>query len=300
MDPSFFSIIIPTFNRAHTIHKPIDSILAQTFTDWELIIIDDGSTDETREVVDAYKDKRIKYFRQENLERSAARNLGILVAKGEWVCFQDSDDEYLNNHLQILNHAIHQNVEYKVFRTGLLIYENGAFQKKSAFGPISEYDQYPFECFTTFAFHSSILKSIKFDISININEDLQFLLEIGLVYKIYVIPEWTGIYHYNPNSSGGVGPKYEDNLINKRRSLISILDWNKKLIQPHLRRAKCFTEILMLLGHIKYRKSKILLALKDNLFCFFTYPKDYIILLFRILYVKTGEWSGLYHTEGRF
>ncbi len=74
MHHPFLSIIIPTYNRAHTLRRPIDSILAQTFTDWELIIVDDGSTDDTKEIIEAYKDPRIRYVWQENQERSAARN----------------------------------------------------------------------------------------------------------------------------------------------------------------------------------------------------------------------------------
>ena len=123
----FFSIIIPTYNRAHIIHRPIDSIIAQTFTDWELIIVDDGSTDHTQAIVDSYNDSRIKYIWQENQERSSARNHGIKLAKGEWICFQDSDDEYLPEHLQVLNEGIQTHPEYKVFRTGLFIFDDGKY-----------------------------------------------------------------------------------------------------------------------------------------------------------------------------
>ena len=78
--PPFFSIIIPTYNRAHLISMAIDSVIAQTFENWELIIVDDGSTDNTKELVDNYCsiDKRIRYIYQENAERSAARNNGII------------------------------------------------------------------------------------------------------------------------------------------------------------------------------------------------------------------------------
>ena len=95
----FFSIIIPTYNRAHVIMRPIDSVLRQTFEDWELIIVDDGSTDDTKSIIESYHDNRIRYVWQENQERSAARNHGIALAKGEWICFLDSDDDYYPNHL---------------------------------------------------------------------------------------------------------------------------------------------------------------------------------------------------------
>lgn len=98
----FFSIIIPTYNRAHMLTKTIESVINQTFSDWELIIVDDGSTDHTKELVASFieKDARIKYIYQENAERSAARNNGIENASGEYICFLDSDDTYLPNNLK--------------------------------------------------------------------------------------------------------------------------------------------------------------------------------------------------------
>ena len=84
-----FSIILPTFNRAHMIHEAIKSVFNQTYKNWELIIVDDGSTDKTKEVIDKYieKDKRVRYLYQKNKERSAARNNGIKNAKGDCICF---------------------------------------------------------------------------------------------------------------------------------------------------------------------------------------------------------------------
>lgn len=104
-----FSIIIPTYNRAAFLPKAIESVLAQTFADWELIIVDDGSTDNTKDVVSQYSDSRITYIYQENAERSAARNNGITHSVGEYVLFLDSDDYYLSNFLADLNLEIRKN-----------------------------------------------------------------------------------------------------------------------------------------------------------------------------------------------
>lgn len=101
-----FSIIIPTYNRAHFLPKAIESVLEQTYSNWELIIIDDGSTDNTLDVVENYADERIKYIYQENAERSAARNNGIRHANGEYICFLDSDDYFLKNRLTNLDSFI--------------------------------------------------------------------------------------------------------------------------------------------------------------------------------------------------
>lgn len=95
------TVVIPTFNRASTLERAIRSVLNQTMTDIELIIVDDGSTDNTKEVVDSICDNRIRYVRlSHNSGGGTARNRGIGEAKGEFIAFQDSDDEWLPNKLE--------------------------------------------------------------------------------------------------------------------------------------------------------------------------------------------------------
>ena len=94
-----FSIIMPSYNRAHLIPRAIQSILNQSFRDFELVIVDDGSSDNTRDVVRGFKDSRIRYVHQENRGVSAARNLGASQAQGCYVTFLDSDDEALTEWL---------------------------------------------------------------------------------------------------------------------------------------------------------------------------------------------------------
>jgi len=90
------SVIMPTYNRVWTITQAIGSVVAQTFGDWELIIIDDGSTDETEAaVVNFLLDTRIRYIKQANAGPIVARNNGAKLAKGEWLAFLDSDDAWL-------------------------------------------------------------------------------------------------------------------------------------------------------------------------------------------------------------
>lgn len=90
------SIIIPTYNRRQSIGRSIKSVLNQTYRDFELIIVDDGSTDGTREIVAGFNDSRIRYIRHDkNRGEAAARNTGIKVARGEYIASHDSDDEWL-------------------------------------------------------------------------------------------------------------------------------------------------------------------------------------------------------------
>jgi glycosyltransferase involved in cell wall biosynthesis len=99
-DP-FFSIIIPTFNRAQRVVNAVLSVLTQTFADFEVIVVDDGSTDNTRELVAQLfaKDQRVRYFLKVNEERSIARNYGVSSARGRYVNFLDSDDFLYPHHL---------------------------------------------------------------------------------------------------------------------------------------------------------------------------------------------------------
>ena len=116
MKTPYFSIVIPTYNRAHSILKGIKSILSQSFQDFEIIIIDDASKDNTEKVVQEIKDTRVRYFRNEaNLERCLSRNKGIELAKGKYICFLDSDDYHLPNHLEILYTSIQAKNEPEAF-----------------------------------------------------------------------------------------------------------------------------------------------------------------------------------------
>ncbi|MEJ6981965.1 glycosyltransferase [Pedobacter sp. P351] len=99
----FFSIILPVFNREDLISRSIQSVLQQSFESWELIVIDDGSTDSSVKVVEDFcrLDSRIKLLQQENRKQPAARNTGIKTAIGQWIAFIDSDDLWLHNKLEL-------------------------------------------------------------------------------------------------------------------------------------------------------------------------------------------------------
>lgn len=93
------SVVIPTFNRAHIVTRAIDSVLAQTYRPCEILVVDDGSTDNTADVLQSYAD-RIVYIRQKNSGPAAARNRGIRESKGEFVAFLDSDDVWLETKIE--------------------------------------------------------------------------------------------------------------------------------------------------------------------------------------------------------
>ncbi len=94
------SVIIPTHNRAAVLGRAVSSVLAQSFKETELIIVDDGSADETRQIVQSFKDKRLTYYHQKNKGVSSARNLGMKKASGQYIAFLDSDDYWLPEKLE--------------------------------------------------------------------------------------------------------------------------------------------------------------------------------------------------------
>jgi glycosyltransferase involved in cell wall biosynthesis len=114
----FFSVVIPTYNRAGFIKKTIESVLAQSFQDFEIIVVDDGSTDNTESIVSGIVNRKIHYLKKNNAERAAARNFGATKARGEYINFLDSDDVLYTNHLQVASEfcRTHQGVE--IFHLG--------------------------------------------------------------------------------------------------------------------------------------------------------------------------------------
>ncbi|MEI9990804.1 MAG: glycosyltransferase family A protein [Rhizomicrobium sp.] len=95
----FFSVVIPVFNRADVLGAALSSVLAQGEQDFEIVVVDDGSADDPKAVVDALADPRIRLLRQDNRGGGAARNTGIGAARGRFIAFLDSDDVFLPGHL---------------------------------------------------------------------------------------------------------------------------------------------------------------------------------------------------------
>lgn len=109
--PPFFSIVIPTYNRADFILHALNSVFAQSYKNFEVIVIDDGSTDNTEEVLKQVSDSRLTYHKKKNEERAVARNTGAKMGKGKYVTFFDSDDLLYPNHLQDAFEFIKKNNE---------------------------------------------------------------------------------------------------------------------------------------------------------------------------------------------
>src|SRR5690242_13613322 len=100
MTTPFFSVIVPVFNRAPVLERALRSVLAQSCQDFEIVVVDDGSTDNVRAVLDKLRDPRIRYLRQDNQGGGMARNTGINAATGRFIAPLGSDDALLPLHLE--------------------------------------------------------------------------------------------------------------------------------------------------------------------------------------------------------
>lgn len=194
----FYSVIIPTYNRAKSILEAVQSVQSQTFKDFELLVIDDGSKDNTGEIVTsaAEKDSRVKYIYQENAERSAARNHGIELAKGRYICFLDSDDIYLKDHLEKFHQTIIKNDFPKAMLLGNSLAEiNGEYRKDPPY--VTQTDE-PIElvlkisiCSQRVCVEASILKEFRYDVKLRVGEDQELWSRIVQHYPIVHSDQYT-------------------------------------------------------------------------------------------------------------
>ena len=95
------SIMMPAYNAEKHIAEAIESVLAQTYLHWELLVVDDGSTDKTAVIAEKYTDSRIKYIHKENGGEASARNVALDISQGAFIAYLDSDDVWLPHHLEI-------------------------------------------------------------------------------------------------------------------------------------------------------------------------------------------------------
>jgi len=112
------SVVIPVYNGGRSICRAIDSVLRQSFTDYEIIVVNDGSTDNTDEIVKGYGDK-VTYIVQASAGASVARNAGIAASRGEWIAFLDADDEWHEDKLARQMDLLGRNSELKFWTQGL-------------------------------------------------------------------------------------------------------------------------------------------------------------------------------------
>lgn len=136
---TFFSIIIPLYNKESYIRETLNSVLAQTYTNYEIIIINDGSTDKSLEIAQSFSDKRLRFIDQDNQGLSIARNNGIKAAKSEFIAFIDADDLWKVNHLQQLYNLIKDYPDKAVYGTGYMLMKSKKVFHRAVFNNLPEH-----------------------------------------------------------------------------------------------------------------------------------------------------------------
>ncbi|APX98387.1 glycosyltransferase family 2 protein [Natronorubrum daqingense] len=191
------SVITPTYNRADTLPRAIESVLEQRYDHFEHVIVDDGSTDDTASVVDDYDDDRIEYIRLEgNNGANAARNEGIRAASGEYVAFLDSDDEYYPGKLEACVDTLDSLPEsyggvfhgYDVYRGETYLGPESTDEGRVTLSDLGERNVPG--SFITSTFRRSVFEEVGFlDEAMASSQDYEFYLRVARAYDLYGLGE---------------------------------------------------------------------------------------------------------------
>lgn len=205
MKKPFFSVIIPTYNRADFLKISVESVFRQTFRGFELIIVDDGSTDNTANLVKelSSKDNRAnltRYIYQNHQGVSFARNKGISLAQGKFICFLDSDDRFRAEKLEITRNYIKKYPQYKIFHTEEIWYRNGAILSQKIYHKKPHGFVFPTAVklccisISTAAIKKDVFDNFGiFDETLPACEDYDFWLRVTCKLPVYLIPEYLTI-----------------------------------------------------------------------------------------------------------
>ena len=207
----FFTVIIPLYNKENFIENTLNSVLNQNFNDFEVIIVNDGSTDKSEKKIQQFNDVRIKYIRQENQGVSVARNLGISMATSNFITFIDADDYWFPEFLQEMFNNINQFQDQKVFsaatevETSISKFSSQYSIEKSKDCQIVSYFDASINttiiCTSCAVFHKSVFEKVgTFDTNIKIGEDTDLWIRIGLVYPVVFSSKILARYVFDENS----------------------------------------------------------------------------------------------------
>lgn len=218
----FFSIIIPTYNRFHILGRAILSAISQTFTDFELIIIDDGSTDDTQSLINSFSDNRINSIYKNNGGVSAARNYGVTHANGHYLVFLDSDDTLYPDALEVIYQSAHLNDFPSIVFSDLETRaKDGTSVLRSARNPYRTGQGIGIFMTGAYAIRAEFFKKLGgFDELINFGENAELKIRIEKNQFSYCLTDRPVCIYYESDSGGS------KNLENRIRS-------NEYIIRKH-------------------------------------------------------------------
>jgi glycosyltransferase involved in cell wall biosynthesis len=205
-----YSVVIPLFNMENTIQRAILSVINQSLQDFEIIIIDDGSTDRSVEIASKIYDRRLRIIKQNNLGVSAARNRGIIESKSEWIAFLDADDEWKSGFLETIDNLKNRFPECGLFASYYEVCRKDKVDEKKFFsffqphwsGVINDYFLalaygYPFNSSSVVVVKSALINIQGFPEGIPYSEDIVTWIKLFLVTKFSYINEPLSIYYYD-------------------------------------------------------------------------------------------------------
>ena len=208
---SFFSVIIPTFNRSDVILRAIKSVLSNSFTELELIVVDDASTDNTFELLNNIKDPRFKFLcLKEKSNANVARNAGVALSKGQFICFLDSDDEFANDYLENVYKFLTSHKDARILldsfrvitskKNSVINYPAGTCDS-DCFSMALARHAFPITCSNMVVEKSLIEDSKGFDSNFFRQQDRDFLMTICSYEKKIHLTNNHGVFKYQSKSS---------------------------------------------------------------------------------------------------
>jgi len=217
------SVVIPLHNKGPYIARALNSVLAQTFQDFEVIVVDDGSTDDGAEVVRGFDDPRIRLIQQENQGVSAARNRGIEAARAELVAFLDADDEWMAGFLETIMRLRTLYPEAGLYGTAYEVHFPGSIVQRvytkdkgerllsSYFGALVDFGTNIFNSSSFAAPTEILIREGGYPLGVKWNEDGTLWGKVALRFPVAYSPEICSVYHqYSANNSTGI-PEYLEN-----------------------------------------------------------------------------------------
>lgn len=232
--PPFFSVIVPTYNQDQYLGEALDTLLAQTFTNWEAVIVNDGSTDNTKDVIEKYLllDKRFRAFHKENGGVATALNVGIENAKGEWICWLSSDDWYEADKLEHHYNAIAENPDIKFFISHWFIYlqQTGQKIKQGLWLDIPDKEFQVSRFFlanyvhgNSIAINKTVFQNVGvFDEALRQGQDFDMWLRIAAKYQVHFIDKRTCVTRIHPTQT--TNTFVEGGVLDSTRSLFKFLN----------------------------------------------------------------------------
>lgn len=240
----FFSIVIPTFNRETTIIRAINSILSQSFTDYEIVVVDDGSTDQTEKVIQLIDSKKIRYFKTVNYGVAHARNYGILKAQGKYIGFLDSDDFMEIVHLQTAYEFIKNSSEPEIIH---LNFNWGAIDRLNSQKNLLPVNL-PDDIFTSCSLHvncifiiTEIAKANLFNENRDLMfaEDWEFFIRLAVKYQIHLLDRTT-VYLVD-HSDRSMRNFNEEIWVKKRDAIVRSLASDTVVLTKYHHKIKCIS-----------------------------------------------------------